>query len=141
LAPDLLYKDVMKKWSLVLLLVLGACEQVALGTRQGAIMARDEAYRTVDALETYTTLPPYKGEPVKRPVPQSYCYKFQADIVCYNEPQPELANRYVGGQPVGSTPLLMKVAEPKVVKVTRERKGVEATDESMQLTPLTPLAP
>lgn len=83
---------------LLFILMMGAagCTPLVEGAKHSAKtleQARDETAASWTRLLTYNPEPNVPQAPSTR-----FCYQFQADIVCYDAPQPQLTAKLVGAQ-------------------------------------------
>ncbi|MBA4274863.1 MAG: hypothetical protein C0436_04340 [Alphaproteobacteria bacterium] len=79
-----------------MMLLLTACSQVAEGNKaaaQSLTRWKNDTGKTWSNLFTYNPAP---TEP--KPASTRYCYQYASDIVCYDNPQPQLTAKLVGVQ-------------------------------------------
>ncbi len=84
------------------LLLLSACgEPQQENAHRAKNMVLVEGKATGDAWKRFFTID--KPDPYPRAVAPAYCYKLQTDTLCYRNPQPGMAGRLVGQQPLAAT--------------------------------------
>jgi hypothetical protein len=77
-------------------LALSACTGIVESSEKASHGIRSGIYNTAEKVQELTR---YNPPPRELQAPQrGYCYKSVSDIVCYNEPQPEITNKMVGYQ-------------------------------------------
>jgi hypothetical protein len=129
-------------------LLLSACTPAAEGVQNASQTVgetRDDVKATMKELFTYNPRPR-----TPQPANTRYCYHFASDIVCYNDPQPQLTSKLVGvqgaegarmiSQPAPSDPTMAAYTPVQEIPVQplpgapMDTSGpVPATDSSMRI--------
>lgn len=100
-------------------LSLTACGPVVETTDRVANNIKADAHATAEHMEKWFAIP-RKQSP--RPVPTTYCYKAQTDVLCYRQPMPGWEHRLVGYQGTGAEP-----PPPATMQVLKTASGSPET--------------
>lgn len=97
-----------------------SCTPLVNNADRTAINVRDTANATAERVADYFTYKP-TPKPEAQPIQERYCYTVLTDILCYADPNPQLAKRLTGVQTVyGDNTVIVMNTPAEIVAPTRD---------------------